>query len=93
MRLPRTIRHWLLLKLADYEFTIRTSYRLDEPLVVVRQGCLSELVAKANEIKTTPACNNPECFQGHNAWHIKECFDQIQNAKKPNHSCKCGEIE
>lgn len=71
MRLPKKLRHWLLFKLADFEFTARSGWRNDENLYVIRQGCLATLLddAKLNR----PDCGNRNCWQGRNAWHDSEC--------------------
>jgi hypothetical protein len=71
MRLPRKIRHWLVFKLADAEFTTRSSFRNDERLYVIRQGCLTRLL---DDVKLRgPDCKNRNCWQGINTWHDSEC--------------------
>jgi hypothetical protein len=71
MRLPRTIRHWLLLRHADYQFTARTGWNNNEDLIVVRAGCLQKLIDDANS--NVPSCGNEDCWQGRNAWHHANC--------------------
>lgn len=77
MRLPKKIRHWLVFKLADYEFTTRSSWRNDENLYVIRQGCLLRLL---DDVKLKrPDCGNSLCWQGRNAWHDASCHWVTQN--------------
>ena len=72
MRLPKRLRHWLVFKLADYEFTTRSGWRNDENLYVIRQGCLVRLLDDVKLKK--PDCGNSKCWQGKNAWHDADCY-------------------
>jgi hypothetical protein len=71
MRLPKKIRHWLLFKLADFEFTARNTWRNDEELYVVRSGCIRKLIHDAT--RQLPDCQNTDCFRGRNDWHDSHC--------------------
>lgn len=71
MRLHRKVRHWFLLRHADYQFTARTGWNNNEDLIVVRAGCLQKLIDDANS--HVPSCGNTDCWEGRNAWHDENC--------------------
>jgi len=71
MKLPRKLRHWLLFKLADAEFTTRYGWCDNEDIFVIRQGCLTKLLDDVKLKK--PSCGNSNCWQGKNTWHDSKC--------------------
>ena len=68
MRLPRKIRHWLVLRHADLQFHARSGWSHSEALVVMRAGCLQKLLDNQK-----PICNGKDCWQGRNMWHSADC--------------------